>query len=99
MISTSPAKGACMDAPIIAAAPIKANAPTGDPGHILIHTAPRNAPNVAPVAMNGVNTPPAVPLPNVVAVTNGFKAKSAKKAAAAFKKLSKKLLKLKKEME
>ena len=52
---------------------------SGDPGHRWIHTAPKNAPNTAPVARNGVNTPPDAPLPNVRAVTRGFSANRAKK--------------------
>jgi len=41
--STRPANGACIEAPIIAAAPTRRKAPTGVPGQQVIQSAPKNA--------------------------------------------------------
>jgi hypothetical protein len=75
--NTSRRAGPASTAPIMAAAPTRANAPIGVPGHMWIQSAPKQAPKSAPVARNGVKTPPAAPLPSIIAVTIGFKAKRA----------------------
>ena len=71
MTRMSPVKGAFMEVPRNAAAPIKAKAATSEPGHAAAHGSPMTAPSPAPRATAGVRTPPQPPAPivrNVVAV-------------------------------
>ena len=56
--STSAANGACMAAPVIAAAATTASLATGAPGHTNVHASPSSRPRTAPVAITGVNRPP-----------------------------------------
>jgi hypothetical protein len=80
-MSTSPVSGACMAAPIIAAAHTIAYAPAGEPGHSSDQASPVPAPSTAPVDRVGVNSPPAAPLPRQAAVTSGFSANRARNAS------------------
>jgi len=69
-----PDSGACMAAPIMAAAPTMANAPDGEPGQARFHAMPSAPPRTAPVLSVGVNSPPDAPLPRHRAVTSGLSA-------------------------
>ena len=71
-----PDSGACMAAPIMAAAQTMANAPDGDPGQARFHAMPSAPPRTAPVLSVGVNSPPDAPLPRQRAVTSGLSANS-----------------------
>ena len=69
-----PDSGACIDAPIMAAALTMANAPDGEPGQASFQAMPAAPPRTAPVASVGVNRPPDAPLPRHMAVTSGLSA-------------------------
>lgn len=74
---TRPDSGACMPAPIMAAAPTIAYAPAGEPGQSMDHRTPSPPPSMAPVLITGVNRPPEPPLPSEISVTKGLSANSA----------------------
>ena len=61
MTRIRPVKGAFMDAPRNAAAPMKAKAATSEPGQAAAHGRPMTAPMPAPSATAGVRTPPQPP--------------------------------------
>jgi hypothetical protein len=72
--SASPDSGACIAAPIMAAAPIIAKAPDGEPGQARFQAMPRAPPSTAPVLRVGVNRPPDAPQPRHSAVSSGLSA-------------------------
>jgi hypothetical protein len=76
-VRASPASGACIAAPSMAAAPTSAYAPAGEPGQARLQMIPATPPSMAPVLSVGVNSPPDAPLPRHSAVTSGLSANSA----------------------
>ena len=72
MTSTTEDMGPWVVAASNAAAPTIANIPSGTPGHTKDQAAPRAPPSSAPVASEGVNSPPGTPLPKHSIVAKGF---------------------------